>query len=110
MSTDSQFIDYLLETLQAMGPVSARKMFGGHGIFLDKRMFALVADNELYLKADADNQQRYLDAGLGPFQYEKNGKLMSMSYYHAPEEALEVPEELLDWARHAYAAALRVKK
>ncbi len=107
--SESDFIDYLLETLQPMGAVSARKMFGGYGIFLDKRMFGLVADNELYLKSDDQNKARYEQAGLERFQYDKNGKTVSMSYYQAPDDALENPERLLDWADHAYGAALRAR-
>ncbi len=39
-----EFVDYLLDLMRTIGPVSARPMFGGYGIFLDGLMFALVVD------------------------------------------------------------------
>ena len=37
----------------------------------------------------------------------KKGKEFKMSYYQAPEEALEKGEEMSSWAAKAYSAALR---
>ncbi len=38
--------------MAGFGPVTVRPMFGGAGIFRDGLMFALIADEVLYLKAD----------------------------------------------------------
>ncbi|NIR58502.1 MAG: TfoX/Sxy family protein, partial [Gammaproteobacteria bacterium] len=45
----SEFVSHLLDMLEPLGPVSARRMFGGYGIYLDRLMFALVADDSLFL-------------------------------------------------------------
>jgi DNA transformation protein len=82
-------------------------MFGGFGVFLEGLMFGLVADNELYLKVDNQNRQNYEDLGLQAFSFEKNGKEFKMSYYQAPEEAMEDAELLSTWASNAYGAAMR---
>ena len=105
----SEFTDYLQEVFASFGPIRARKMFGGYGIYHDGVMFALVADDTLYLKADADTRDRFLTRGLDVFKYNKNGKTVSMSYYLAPEVIMEDPEMARDWARQAYAVALRAK-
>lgn len=34
------------------GEIRSRRMFGGHGIYRDDLMFAIVADDVLYLKAE----------------------------------------------------------
>lgn len=34
---------------------------------------------------------------------------MPMSYYQAPGEALDNPDEMVEWADKAYAAALRAQ-
>jgi DNA transformation protein len=49
MPTRSQFVEFLIDQLQPLGGVSARAMFGGWGVYLDGRMFALVAEDTLYV-------------------------------------------------------------
>jgi DNA transformation protein len=51
---EREFVIYVVELMQSLGPVNAKSMFGGHGIFLEGLMFGLVADSVLYLKADED--------------------------------------------------------
>ncbi len=104
------FIDYLLELLAPLKHVRARKMFGGYGIFKQDLMFALVADEVLYLKVDQETIPDYEAQGLGPFVYEKKGKKMAMSYYQAPEDAMDSFSDLCEWAEKAYRAALRAKQ
>ena len=104
---DDEFVSFLVDTLQSIGPVAAKRMFGGHGLFLDSLMFGLVADNSLYLKADADSQDDFEALGLERFTYYKQGKPFSMSYYQAPEEALEDADVMAEWGNKAYGAALR---
>ena len=86
------------------------KMFGGHGIFHAGLMIGLVADDTLYLKADADSAAEFTDRGLAQFMYPKGGKMVGMSYFLAPEEVLDDPAEMRVWAQFAYEAALRAKK
>ncbi|KAA3628955.1 MAG: transcriptional regulator [Proteobacteria bacterium] len=93
--------------MQEIGTASARRMFGGYGIFLDGLMFALIADGTLYLKTDADNEATFRDRDLKPFVYYKRGRPCAMSYFRAPEETLESRDEMTRWARLAFNAALR---
>jgi DNA transformation protein and related proteins len=106
---DSAFVSYVVESLQPLGPVRARRMFGGHGIYLDGVMFALIASDQLYLKVDDGNRAAYEAAGLAPFTYSGKGAPVRMSYHEAPGEGFDDPEVLCAWAREAYAAALRVR-
>ena len=100
-------MSYVVELMQQLGPVTAKSMFGAHGIFLDGLMFALVAKRILYLKADIQSAHEFDDLGLGAFTYSKKGKEVALAYFQAPEEALEEAEEMLVWANKAYGAALR---
>jgi DNA transformation protein len=52
----SDFIPFVQELLESWGTVSARRMFGGHGLYHEGLMFAIVMDNRLYLKVDALNR------------------------------------------------------
>ena len=106
----SEFVDHLHEVFEAFGPVDSRRMFGGYGIYHDDLMFALVAYDTVYLKADAESSARFEDAGLEQFEYVKNGKPMKMSYYAAPEAIFDDPDEAKFWATLAYEAALRSRK
>lgn len=106
-SSENEYIAYLVDLLQTVGPVNAKKMFGGYGIFLEGLMFALVADSTLYLKADQETEEDFKDKGMEKFVYYKKGKQYSMSYYRAPEEVIEEEGEMYDWGHKAFAAALR---
>lgn len=119
MDAEAEFVDYLLDALAPLsvelGDISARKMFGGYGIFAEtlagKKMFALVADSELYLKADSENQGNFEALDMPPFQYDKGGEggseRVKMAYFRAPPDALELSSELCAWARKSIAAAVR---
>lgn len=102
-----EYVAHIVDLLQFIGPVESKSMFGGFGVFLEGLMFGLVAGNELYLKVDTQNLQDYEDLGLQAFSFEKNGRQFKMSYYQAPEEAMEDAELLSDWASNAYGAAMR---
>lgn len=103
----SQFVESLHEVFERMGRIEARRMFGGHGIYHDGRMFALVVNDTLYLKADADTLAEFEKRGLPAFGYEREGRRTEMSYRLAPEEIFEDREEAMRWGRLAWEAALR---
>jgi DNA transformation protein len=106
---EDAFVTHVLDQLDAVGPVSARAMFGGFGLYLRGVMFALILDETLYFKTDAANRSLFEKAGMGPFVYENKGRKVAMSYHEAPPDALEDAEALAELARGAYAAAQRAK-
>lgn len=111
MSGRTYFNDFLKEQMAGFGPVSVKRMFGGAGIYRDGLMFALVAEDVLYLKADDAGKAGFEAEGLEPFAYEaKGGKKAVMSYWRAPERCLEDVDEMTEWCRKAYAAALKAAK
>lgn len=105
----AEYIGFLQELLEKWGPVTARRMFGGHGLYHEGLMFAIVMDNQLYLKADAHNRPDFEALGLAPFTYPMKGKTVALSYWRAPDAVLDEPTEALKWARSAWAAAVRSK-
>ncbi|MBS97321.1 MAG: transcriptional regulator [Oceanospirillaceae bacterium] len=108
-SSGDEFSSWVVELMQCIGPVTPRRMFGGTGLFLDGLMFALVIDGILYLKADEQTRARFIDQGLEPFTYLRKGKPCSLSYYQAPEEALESLDVMREWGSQAYGVALRAR-
>lgn len=105
----SDYTEYLQDVFELFGPITARRMFGGHGIYHDGVMFALVADETLYLKTDAQTVGDFEREGLGPFEYDKGGRVVRMSYYQAPEALFEDRELAADWARRSLEAAWRAR-
>ena len=97
----------LAEVFERFGRVSARRMFGGHGIFHEGRMFGLVSGERLYLKTDEESRAKFEAKGLAPFEYMRSGKLTPTSYVEAPPEIYEDREEAARWARLAWEAVLR---
>ena len=70
-------------------------------------MFALVADDALYLKADALSRGEFDRRGLPPFEFMKQGIPTQMSYFAAPESIFDDPDDAAIWADRAYEAAAR---
>ena len=105
---EKEFKNHIIDLMQSIGPVSAKAMFGGYGIFLNGLMFGLIADSVLYLKADENTENEFIAKGLEPFTYSKKGKSFKMSYYEAPEDVLEDFEEMKSWAQKSYCTALRL--
>lgn len=99
MANSQQFLQKVLAGLSALGEVTTRPMFGGHGVFLDARMFALIAGDTLYFKADDENRGAYDAEGMKPY-----GK---MPYYQTPPAAMSDPARLAVLGREAVAASLR---
>ena len=104
------FVAHMLDLLSPLGAVRARAMFGGWGVYHDDQMFALIADEELYFKADSQSQERFAAAGSAPFLYEGRGKTVQMSYWRCPEAAMDDPEGFLAFARLGLDAALRSRQ
>jgi len=92
-----------------LGPVRARAMFGGFGIYYEDLMFALVAFDRLYFRVDPETRPRFEGAGSEPFAYDGKGKRIEMPYWSAPEGTLEGPAALLPWAELGLAAARRTR-
>ncbi len=95
MPNTADFIAWVIELAQPTARVSARAMFGGHGLYADGIIFAIVVDDTLYLKTDDRNRADFAAQGLLPFVYaSRNGERTAMSYYRAPDDALESPEAM----------------
>ena len=84
----------LVDDLQALGDVTAKKMFGGHGIFLDGTMFALVdSAGGTFLRGD--------DTTAGDFEAAGGARHGRMPYWRIPSAVAGDPDSLVVWARRA---------
>jgi DNA transformation protein and related proteins len=102
-------VDHCLELLAPLGAVRARRMFGGHGLYIDDLFVAIIAFERLYLKTDAASRERFQAAGSEPFVYDAKRGAVALGYWSVPAEAMESPHLMRPWARQAIDAALRAR-
>lgn len=103
MAVSDSFKQFVRDALAEFGPVSIRNMFSGAGVYADGVMFAILADDTLYLKTNAVSALAFASEGMTPFKYTPRGKNpVAMPYWEVPPRLLEEPEELARWARQAH--------
>jgi DNA transformation protein len=102
--------DHLAELFEPVGGVTIKRMFGGLGVFKGGLMFALVADDVLYFKADETTSPRFAAEGFGQWLYEGRGKSVAMPYWQAPDRLYDEADDFADWARAAFEVAVRTQK
>lgn len=101
-------MEFVLDQLAAVKPVTSRRMFGGIGLYRAETFFAIIADGRLYFVTDETTRAMYLERGMKPFQYAP-GKFIR-TYYEVPVDVLEDDGALCDWARAAILAQARRKQ
>lgn len=122
---DDSFVAHVTEMLSPWAGVSPRRMFGSWGIYRGALMFALVADDVLYLKCGSALRALAGETELELFSYEKKvpalkepleladrkpprekKQTVALSYAAAPVEVLEDGDALRAWAEAAWQDAL----
>ncbi|WP_343486931.1 TfoX/Sxy family protein [Allomuricauda sp. d1] len=84
--------ELILEKLSEMENITSKKMFGGHGIFHQGKMFGMVdSKGKAFLKSDGVTHSFFEDKGC-----QKHSK---MPYYSIPKDVLNDAETLMEWAR-----------
>ena len=104
-----EYCDFVLDLLLPLGGVSARRMFGGFGLFKSGLMFGIIIDDVLYFKTGGSNRAAYEAAGTEPFRYAAKGKSVTLSYWSVPAEVLDDSDAALAWADKACRAARQAK-
>ena len=107
MAVSQSFVDFVIGQLESIGPMTAKRMFGGVGLYAGDLFFAIVAADVLYIKADGTTREMMQRAGAHPFQPYPNrpGGKGSMQYYSVPVVVLEDGDALLQWATRSIAIA-----
>jgi DNA transformation protein len=104
MTVSDSYKAYVLEQLQIIGPVTAKTMFGGIGLYRAGSFFGLMDDDALYFKVDDSTRGDFEDAGCQPFRPYGEASY-SMQYYEVPADVLEDRSVLREWAEKAVAVA-----
>lgn len=68
MASKQSTVDYLLDQMAAAGTMSAKRMFGEFGVYLDGKIVALVCDDQLFVKP-TEGGRRFLGSPEEGFAY-----------------------------------------
>lgn len=102
MAVDPDFLEFSKELFEGLGPIRTGRMFGGAGLYLDDAMFAMIVSDQIFMKADKELAAQYAEAGSVPFEYDtKTGTRKIPGLMSLPENALDDPEEALEWAKRS---------
>jgi DNA transformation protein and related proteins len=109
MVASDSFAEFLRELLAPLGRITLKRMFGKGGVFCDGLMLGLVTENTLFFRVDAENRAAFAEAAeFPPLNCAKQGSLLDLAFWRAPERLFDEPDELVAWARLALDAAHRV--
>ena len=50
MSSNQDFVDFVIGQLQSAGNITFKKMFGEYALYSGNKVFALICDNKLFIK------------------------------------------------------------
>src|SRR5260221_6269567 len=104
------FQDQLEELFAAVEGATLRKMFGGIGVFKEGLMFALVANDALYMKADETTSPKFAAEGFGQWIYPGRDRPVPMPYWQVPARLFDDPDKFPEWALIAFDVARPTKK
>ena len=96
---DESFKDFVLDQLQELDGVEARRMFGGYGLYQDETFFGIIHKGRLYFKIDESTVGKYQQRKMKLFR--PNAKQTLKSYYQVPVDIIEDSDELREWAAKA---------
>ena len=96
---DVSFKDFVLDQLQGLNDIEARRMFGGFGLYREETFFAIVHKGRLYFKIDDSTVGEYRKRNMKAFR--PNARQTLKTYYQVPVEILEDVDRLCDWAQRA---------
>ncbi len=110
MPVDAGLVARVAEAMEPVGAVTSRAMMGGATLYCDGVVFAIVADDALWFKADRASDAAWDAAGCERFSYGRDGEVRTMNYRRVPDEAYDDADALREWARLALEAGLRAPK
>lgn len=101
----------IADQLDTLAPIVVTRFFSGAGLTRHGIQFAFVIRGTLYFRTDADSRPAFEAMGAGPFTYgSSTGERSLPSYYEAPGDVLDDPDELNRWAARAWQAAVAAHK
>ena len=66
MASHQDFVDYVAEQLREAGTIRSRKMFGEYGLYCDGVCFAVICDDQLFVKVTPAGEAAFSNLPKAP--------------------------------------------
>ena len=66
MASHQDFVDYVAEQLREAGAIRSRKMFGEYGLDCDEMFFAVICNDQLFVKVTPEGEAAFPDLPKAP--------------------------------------------
>ncbi|MBL4813561.1 MAG: TfoX/Sxy family protein [Rhodobacteraceae bacterium] len=102
MAFDPSSADFACELFAELGAIKVKPMFGGAALYIDDAMFAMIINDQIFMKAGAELIVAYQAAGSVPFSYDtKKGRRSIAGLTSLPESAVDDADEAMTWAKRS---------
>lgn len=66
MASHKNFLDYVAEQLREAGAIRSRKMFGEYGLYCDEVFFAVICDDQFFVKITPEGEAAFPNLPKAP--------------------------------------------
>lgn len=66
MASHADFVEYVAEQMQQAGSIRSKKMFGEYGLYCDGVFFAVICDDQLFVKITPQSEADFPDLPEAP--------------------------------------------
>lgn len=101
MASQPEFVEFIVDQLSGAGEITFKKMFGEYGLYCEGKIFALVCNDQLFIKITEAGRRLYpnlleappYDGAKNYFQIEDvDNRAMLTALTQATCEELPVPK------------------
>ena len=86
----SQFVEFIVEQLSGIGRIRSARFFGGTGLSIDAKQFAMIMGSTVYFVVDNTTRPKYEALGSECFAYNtKTKRVQVKKYYQVPTETID---------------------
>lgn len=103
MSGEDSFVAFLIDQLAHLPEIRARRMFGGHGLYMGEVFFGIVHRGRLYFRTTPETRREYRRRGSRPFRV--SAKQTLRRYLEVPADVIEDRDLLGRWVRESVRGA-----
>jgi DNA transformation protein len=108
MAFDEGLVAWAREALEPLGQVTMRKMMGAATLYIDGTIFAVVDEEHIWFKSDAESDPIWDAERCERFTFTgKDGRTETMNYRRGPLDVYDDAEAMQRWAGLALEAGLR---